>query len=106
MSTPIPIDAVILDSNTTLYDPFITSGATVGMLITMHFVNRHTADVTIDVFLDKATDIYICDDKVIPAKGNVDWTGIIPINDGATLLKAIASVTSVVHVSGCVMENA
>lgn len=105
-TTPVPIDAVILNSATTIYDPFVTLGATLGMLVSMHIVNTGSSDVTVDIYIDKATDIYIADDKTVPAKGNLDWTGIVVINSASTNLVAIASTTSVLHITGCVMENA
>jgi hypothetical protein len=105
-STPQPIAAVVLDSATTIYDPFVASGATRGMLIYLNFMNTGTADVTVDCYIDKATDIYILDDKTIPGKGNVEWSGCITMDTATDLLRAIASVTSVVHVTGTVVENA
>lgn len=104
-TTPVQIAAAIGVANTDLYDPFVSAGATWGMIVALHFCNTTSADITIDVFLDMATDLYLCDDKVVPAKGNLDWTGIVTVDAGTEILKGIASASGV-HVLGTVMENA
>lgn len=103
-TTPQAVAAAILTSNTTLYDPFVAAGATRGMVIYLHFCNTTTADITVDCFIDTTVDKYILDDKVIPAKGTVSWSGIITMATATDLLVAIASATGV-DVTGTVMEN-
>jgi hypothetical protein len=104
-STYIPIASAIGNTNTTIYDPFTTAGATQAIISSLTFCNTTTSDITIDVFVDLATDIYLCDDKLIPAKGNVDWTGLIIINGSTQNLVAIGSASGV-HVLGGALENA
>jgi hypothetical protein len=105
MSTYIPIAAVIGNTNTTIYDPFTTAGATTTIISSLTFCNTTTSDITIDVFIDLGTDAYLLDDKTIPAKGNVEWTGILIINGATQNLVAIGSVAGV-HVIGGALENA
>jgi len=106
MTTPVQIASVVLGTATIIYNPFVTAGATLGMLVYLNFVNTSTSDVTLDCYIDMGTDIYILDDKTIPAKGNVEWSGVITIDAGTEDLVCIASTASVVHVTGSVIENA
>ena len=105
MSTYISIAAVIGNTNTTIYDPFTTAGATTSIISCLTFCNTTTSDITIDVFIDLATDTYLLDDKTVPAKGNFQFTGIIIINGATQNLVAIGSALGV-HVIGGALENA
>jgi hypothetical protein len=99
-----PIAAAILTTNTNLYDPFIDGTKERGTLICLHLVNTTNADITVDVFIDMATDVFILDDEVIPAKGTVTLTGAWTVDDGAEIIKAIASATGV-DATGTVVES-
>ena len=104
-TTPQEVSAAILTTATVLYNPFIAGGATRGLVIYLHFCNTTTADITIDVTLNTTVDKFILDDKVIPAKGTVSWSGCITLATATDSFDAIASATGV-DCTGTVMENA
>jgi len=104
MSVMQPIAVAIGVTNTTLYDPFIDATKERGTLIFLHLQNTTLADITVDIFIDMATDVYITDDLVVPAKGSVDLVGAWTVDDGTELIKAIASAVGV-DASGTVVES-
>jgi hypothetical protein len=107
-TTPQPIHAAILTSNTTLYTAFVGGGATRAMLVFLILTNTTSADITVDVFWENAagsTTRLIADDINVPAKGTETFRGIVSIDTSSEKIRAIASAVGVDAV-GTVMENA
>ncbi len=107
-TTPQKINAAIGATNTTLYTAFTAAGATRALIVSLHMVNTTVGDISVDLFTDDGAGAgirFIADDKVVPAKGNVDWTGIIVIDTSAHRLRGIGSAAGV-DIQGCAMENA
>lgn len=98
------IAVAIAASNTTLYDPFIDPAKERGTLIFLHLVNTTVADITVDIFIDMATDVYIADDLVVPAKGSVDLVGAWTVDAATENIVAIASAVGV-DATGTVVET-
>lgn len=98
------ISIAIGTSNTTLYDPFVDGTKERATVIDLELCNTTTADITVDIFIDKATDVYLADDLTVPAKGTAHWRGAKTIDDAAHILKAIASAVGV-DCTGTVLES-
>jgi len=95
MSTPVKIAIAITASATDLYVP----GANVpGEVAVLDLCNTTTADVTVDVWYAPnggGTLVYLFDDVVVPAKGHVQWTGLLTLDTNGDKLRAQGSATGV-----------
>ena len=69
-------------TNTTIYDPFTDATKERGTLIHLNFCNTTAAAITVDVFIDLATDVYIVKTLSVPAIGQVSWSGAITVDAG------------------------
>lgn len=99
-----PIAIAIGVANTTLYDPFIDATKERGTLIFLHLVNTSASDITLDIFIDRATDVYIAKTLLVPTLGYIDLVGAWTVNADTDLIKAIASATGV-DATGTVVES-
>ena len=91
-------------TNTTIYDPFTDATKERATLIHLNFCNTTGAAITVDVFIDLATDVYIVKTLSVPATGQVSWSGAITVDANTENIVAIASGAGV-DVSGTVVES-
>lgn len=106
-STSQKITAHVGNTATDLYT-FPTSGPTRARCFTLTFCNTTAADITLDVWVRNSGDtdsFYLCDDIVVPAKGQYQWSGAIVLSSNPEKVRAQASAVGV-DVLGEVLENA
>jgi hypothetical protein len=108
-TTPQQIAITVATSATDLYAAFVGAAPpTRAMITSLNFCNTTTSDITIDVWLEPAgggVNIHLYDDVVVPAKGVLEWRGLIVLDASTEKIQAQASAAGV-DCLGAVMENA
>jgi hypothetical protein len=106
-STPQTINVAVGAGATDLFTAFVAA-ASRGMLVALHFCNTTTADITVDVWHRDAgntTSRFLMDDETVPAKGTLNWSGMVTLAAAGEKIRAQASGAGV-DCLGTVIENA
>jgi len=105
-STYQQIEGAGAASLTTVYTAFTGGSATRAEFCFINFCNTTAADITVDMVFQRtdATQRFILDDATVPAKGVLQWSGLVVFDAALELLRLQFSATGVDFV-GAVLEQ-
>ena len=105
-STQQQIESALTTSMATLYTAFV-GGATRASLVSLDLCNTTIADIMVDIVMERAdaTQRFLIDDGVVPAKGTLSYRGMVTMDASSEKIRGRASATGV-DVNGTVVENA